>query len=373
MMRRTLICVLLGAGATVAATAATAEADRPGALSWRQSSNSVALLNGEKVVWQHHHDKTEGKPYLHPLGTVDGDVLTWLRPNDHPWHRALWLSWKYINDVNYWEENRKTGQADGLTELLDVSVKTGSDFSARIEMTLSYHPPEKPELMSEKRLIVISPPDRSGRYTVDWSSTFKAAGGDVELSRTPIPGEEGGRGHGGYAGVSIRMAEATRGWSFADSEGRTGKDIHGKNAQWVNAVGKTPSGANAGVAMFDHPANMRHSSPWYLAEGMPYYSPALLFDEPFTLKHGESFSLKYRVLVHPGWTDKEKLNAEWEAFTTGTREEIGVLPNKMGHGAGGKDLNLVSAGRHASVRQTQGLPDPAGFAGHRPTRSCGGP
>jgi len=155
----------------------------------------------------------------------------------------------------------------------------------------------------------VSAPDASGQYTIDWRSTFTAGPNEVALTRTPIPGEKGGRGHGGYAGLSVRMAKGTRGWAALDSEGRKGKAIHGKAARWVDC-----SGPGGGLAVLDHPTNMRHPSPWYYNAGMPYFSPAVLFNAPFTLPAGKSLSLRYRLLVHAGPADAKRIEKQWQAF-----------------------------------------------------------
>jgi hypothetical protein len=63
--------------------------------SWKIDKNSIALVNMENIVWQYNFDKKEGKPYFHPLAFNDGTVLTWHRPEDHPWHLGLWFSWQY--------------------------------------------------------------------------------------------------------------------------------------------------------------------------------------------------------------------------------------------------------------------------------------
>ena len=302
--------VLIG---IVMAGAVMAEPD----YSWKKTDDSVALMNGDKVVWQHNHAKAEGKSYFHPLSTVDGEVLTWLRPKDHTWHRSMWFSWKMLNGLNYWEERGKERLSQGRTEIIGVKVKTSRKHSATIKMTLSYHPPEKPEVLSEVRTIAVSRPDEHGAYYIDWQSVFTASGDvDVKIDRTPIGGQPGGRGWGGYAGLSIRMAEATRGWSFLNSDGNKGKGgIHGKSALWLHASGKTPSGKDAGLTMMDHPSNMRHPSIWYLEPGMPYFSPAVVFKEPHTLKKGESFTLTYRVFVRSCTVEKESLDAEWKQFS----------------------------------------------------------
>ncbi len=297
--------------ADAADVAADNEPARP-SYAWRRSDTTLALWRNGKLLWQYNHDKAEGKgkPYFHPLRAPDGTDLTALRPGDHPWHRAMWFSWKYINGVNYWEENRKTGRSAGETQITSWFVMPHPrKFSARIELSLSYHLPGEPAVLTEKRRIDVGAPDASGRYTIDWRTTFTAGEAEVALTRTPIPGEKGGAGHGGYAGLSIRMAKGTRPWRALDSEGREGKAIHGKSARWVTCYG--PS---AGVAVLDHPSNMRHPSPWYYNAPMPYFSPAVLFNETLTLPAGKSFSLRYRVIVHAGAGDAKAIEKQWQTF-----------------------------------------------------------
>jgi type 1 glutamine amidotransferase/HEAT repeat protein len=299
------------ASSTSSSTAAPAKKG----FAWKETENSVALMNSGKIVWRLNHDPKEDKPYIHPLATTDGSVLTWHRPGDHIWHRALWFSWKAINGLNYWEENRKTYLSQGRTEIKNVKVTLNADFSAKAEIVLSYHPPKKPEVLSEKRTIEFSTPTQDGLYRIDWSAVFTAVGADAVLSRTPIKGEKGGKGWGGYAGMSIRMAKETRGWNIVDSKGRKDMKIHGQpNATWVDASGKTTSGKEAGVAIFDHPKNTRHPSPWYIAKGMPYFSPALLYNKPLTVKKAETLNLKYRIIVHPGLGDAKMLDQEFKTF-----------------------------------------------------------
>ncbi len=192
-------------------------------LAWKQTDHSLALTRGPAVVWQFNYKKEEGKPYFHPITLAGSSSLTDLRPADHPWHRALWFSWKFINGVLYWEEDPKTGKAPGETELIDAKATARADHSARFELALSYHPPAKPAVLTEKRTLEVSPPGKDGGYFIDWQSVFTAGDVDVRLDRTPILGQPGGVGYGGYAGMSLRLAPALRGWQFVGSEGPVNK------------------------------------------------------------------------------------------------------------------------------------------------------
>jgi hypothetical protein len=42
------------------------------------------------------------RPYVHPVCSLAGDVLTNFRPNDHPWHHGLSLTLTSVDEVNFW-------------------------------------------------------------------------------------------------------------------------------------------------------------------------------------------------------------------------------------------------------------------------------
>jgi hypothetical protein len=212
----------------------------------------------------------------------------------------LWFSWKYINGLNYWDPELPEGQ----TEVIDVKSKLGTDYSAQIEISIGYHPPQEPDVLTEKRSLVVSAPDENGCYYIDWRSVFTAGEYDVLLDRTPIPGQKNGKSYGGYAGLSLRMAEQTKNWQFLSSEGPLKPESRG--ARWVDFSGSIADGKFAGVAVFDHPDNPRHPSSWWLSGSMPYWSPAVLFHKPYTLP----------ALIHTGHAEKDMLENKWKAFLT---------------------------------------------------------
>jgi hypothetical protein len=97
-------------------------------------------------------------------------------------------------------------------------------------------------------------------------------------------------------------------------------DTHRNRARWLDTSG-TIHGKPAGVTFFDHPTNPGHPSRWYVAlsplkDGpFTYMNPALLHDAPITLRSGESLTLHYRILIHPGAADPRALDAEFLLFS----------------------------------------------------------
>jgi len=293
--------------------AALCQADAADAFSWKTAADSVALLCGEQTVWQFHFGTNDTKPCFHPVALPGGPDLIWHRPPDHPWHLGLWLSWKFINGVNYWEEDPKTGQLAGRTEWEAPRIETRPDFSARIAMDLTYQPVGGLPALTEHRVINISPPNESGAYPQDWELTFTAAGQDALLDRTPLVGEPNGQPWGGYAGLSVRFARDFQDARAVTDPGQiefTAGCYRGKSSamDYAGIIDKR----EAGIAILDHPENRNAPSPWYAINDktMRYFSPAFLCYKPHTIKAGQSLNLRYRLIVHPGRWDANRLHAE---------------------------------------------------------------
>jgi len=281
-----------------------------------EEGKSLSCLLDGKTLWKLNFAKEEGKPYFHPVCLADGTVLTWLRPADHIWHRAIWFSWKHINGLNYWEEN-KEGKSQGLTEIADVDFEERKDGVTRIVMLIDYRAPGQPRVLMSDCTITITPPDAAGCYRMDWRMTWTAQDKDVGFDRTKTQAE-GGPSWGGYAGLSYRAVQGMTDYQTLDSEGRQNMAGHGKPARWIDFSGLVgPEKKAAGVALFDHPDNPRHPTPMYIimSGSFGYCSPAFLFDKPYTLPAGKALRLAYRMLIHPGRGEKDTLEKEFKAFS----------------------------------------------------------
>lgn len=182
-------------------------AGAPPALEWKQDTQSLALYQEGKPVWVFHHSPQQGaKPFFHPLALPGGAPLTCQSPSDHSWHYGLWFSWKYLNGVNYWEQNSK-GASDGATAWDPPRFETLPDHRARIQLDLRYHPrSHSVPVLSERRSIDLSAPAADGAYFMDWTLVFTAGETNVTLDRTPPARQNGQTIPGGYAGLSARFS-----------------------------------------------------------------------------------------------------------------------------------------------------------------------
>ena len=292
---------------------------------WQTNATAIALVCSSKPVWQFNYGTNATKPFFHPLALPGGSPLTWQSPPDHVWHYGLWFSWKYLNGTNYWEEDKQLRRCDGVTSWRVVKLETRVDFSAQIELALDYRARGSASpLVTEQRVIAISPPASDGSYSMDWELTFKAGGQKVKFDRTPLPGELGGQTYGGYAGLSLRLAkELAEPKVAATADPGEPRDNRFRFAAAAADYSGRIDGAEAGIAFLDHPSNPRYPSRWYAivnpAQSFAFLNCAWLQLKPFELAANETFTLRYRVLVHPERWDAARLETEQKKFAKGSQ------------------------------------------------------
>lgn len=299
---------------------------RPEWPTWRHGEHDLALTKSGQVLWRFTYDPAAQKPYVHPLAMPGGGVMTAFSPADHPWHRGLWFSWKYINGVNYWEEDRTTGKAAGTTTWDDVEIQTSDNGAADIRFTLTYAPQGGDPVLREDRRLVATLLAPDGSYAIDWTSTFTALDDDVVFDRTPLPDEPGGKAWGGYAGLSLRFALDMQERHVESTDGPVEfnrRSRHRSKARAMDYSGKFGDNPNiTGVAIFDHPDNLNAPTPWYVIKSdvMSFFTPAVICYGPHTLPAGDSMTLRYRVQVHPGRWDAKKLQREWGRYVEAEKQ-----------------------------------------------------
>jgi hypothetical protein len=285
---------------------------------WHQTDTTLALKRQNHVVWQFNFSKTEGRPYFYPVCLLDGTELTSLRPADHLHQRSLYFSWKYINNINYYDPDQPPGE----TKIHKVHIERCDDFSAEIGLELAYHPTNRPVVLTEKRALFISAPVENGSYFIDWDCLFTARGTEVELNRTPISGQEDGKWWGGYAGLILRMRPDYKAWQALNDNGNIDGDTHGRKARWLDTTILTPGDVIGGVTLLDHSQNPRHPNEWLLHENdmtkhpgrYLYITSGFIYSEPYTIKPAGQLRLKYRTIIHPGKPYPDFIAANWKAF-----------------------------------------------------------
>jgi hypothetical protein len=132
----------------------------------------------------------------------------------------------------------------------------------------------------------------------------------------------GGKVFSGYAGLSLRFAK-----DFTNAQVRATADTGptSENRYRFSAAADYSGqirGQEQGVAMLDHADNLRHPTRWYAivnpSQSFAFLNAAWLQLQPFELPAREDLSLRYRVIVHPGRWDADRLQREQRIFSERT-------------------------------------------------------
>lgn len=295
--------------------------------SWTETEGKSLALNGKDgLVWRLNYGDEYPHFHFDHLSPSGGANTAWASPSDHVWHYGLWFSWKFINQVNYWEiPGNGDGYPKGRTVIDKVDVLERSDDGAKIQIHQDLHPAGSEQRIASERVdLSIETPRSDGSYVIDWRLECTAMA-DLKFSSS-------GKG---YGGLSLRASPDWAAPEYLASDGdRTDFTAELRRvksqASWMDLSGQ--SGRQiAGVTFFDHPSNLRFPNKWYSINSIlenkqagtkwpMYYNNASIFaDGPLSLLKGETLVLNYRVYVHKGRGDVERLRAVFEQFKSKER------------------------------------------------------
>jgi len=257
------------------------------------------------------------RPFLHPVRTPAGHVLTVDSPDDHPWHHGLWFAIKYVDDDNFWEEMAPYGV---VRHLARPTITERTDGSITLTGDLHWtRPDRKTVAIVEQRRLTHVPIGDDG-YAIDLDTTLVPTS-DVRLDRTEFTT------WGGYGGLTLRGRPDLTDTKLLLADGSVHDRLTGTPSEWLDISGTVdPDGANApaGITLFDHPGNRRTPVPWYAStrnetygdEGWSnFVNAAFLWDGPLHLAEGEELRVRHRTLIHDGTWSVDEIEQVREGIT----------------------------------------------------------
>ena len=234
------------------------------------------------------------RPYLHPVRTLSGTVVSAHHPGDHDWHCGVGVAIPDVDGVNCWG-GRTYVHGPGYVWRDDhgsVEVVHAAQHGLGSTEELVWRGPDRALVLHENRTLRWR--SVGAGWELSWSSSFRAPGDSpVHLGG---PGSNGRVG-AGYGGFSWRFPECTGVVvRTADAEGETA--VHGSVAPWISWS-----------AVFDGgPATIRiealdHHDPWFVrAEEYPAIGSALAWDIPAVVQPGAPLVRSFRATITDGGT-----------------------------------------------------------------------
>jgi hypothetical protein len=265
-----------------------------------------------------HYGAESGKPYLAPIRSASGKIVTRRFPmetaagdsTDHLHHTGLWFSYDDINGVKFWENDPSYKHANmGRIVVRSADFQAGERFGT-LTAILEWRGPRDEVIIVESRKMVFHSDPKL--RIVDFEIALTAAE-DLTFGDTK---------EGAFA---IRLAESLtekKGGKMVDADGRaTMAQVWGKRSDWVDYSGEV-EGEKLGVAIFDHPQNPRHPTYWHARDyGLFALNPfgAHAFDptQPeshWQLAKGKQLVFRWRVVVHPGDAESARIPELYEDY-----------------------------------------------------------
>lgn len=326
MIRKTVGLVWV----TLLFLSATAALYSKEAVELKRQADRIEVLIAGKPFTTYYFGPESPKPYLHPLRSAQGTIVTRGWPmvkdipgesHDHPHHRAMFFAHGDINGVDFWgegEPNRPSQTAHGqfysseeLPKGRTVFRKLDEAANATVRAEFDLIGPDG-KVMGEETQEYIFSGDESTRV-IDCAFTLTATHGPLKLGDTK---------EGTFAIRVVKALEAPTG-HMLNSDGKVGeKQIWGKRADWVDYSGKV-AGESLGIAIFDSPGNIKHPTYWHAREyGLfavnpfgehDFYNDAKR-DGSVTIRAGQSLTLRYRILIHHGDAGEARIANKYEEY-----------------------------------------------------------
>jgi hypothetical protein len=287
---RSTLCLLLAAGCLPAQV--------------RLAKDLISVNVDGKPFTVFHYGAESGKPYLAPIRSASGKIVTRRFPmeaaagdsTDHLHHTGLWFSYDDVNGVKFWENDPSYKHPNmGKIVVRSADFQEG-DKAGTIDAVLEWRGPKGELLIVENRKMTFHSDPKL--RIVDFEITL-TAGEDLTFGDTK---------EGAFA---IRLAETLtekKGGKMVNAAGATGMaQVWGKRSDWVDYSGEV-EGEKLGVAILDYPQNPRHPTYWHARDyGLfaldPFGAHAFDATQPeshWQLPKGKQLVFRWRVVVHPG-------------------------------------------------------------------------
>ena len=290
------------------------------ALRISQDNATVSVFDGSRLMLHYRYTDVPMKPYVDQFVSPAGVQVLRNSPSDHKHHHALMFALA-VDHVNFWEEHLANSGRQKHKSLADVKATVHNGIGrAGFVQELDWVGPdaEKPLLVERRAIHVVQAADL-GATLVEWRCRLQ----------TPLGKEAMVLGGSHYFGLGMRLlASMDNGGRFFNATDKLGEVVNGD--QWLTptkwcAYTAKADGKPVTVAIFDHPANLRHPAKMFTMSKPFVYLSATMnqWKEPIAVKAGKPLDLCYGVALWDGAVDGaavEKLYRRWLALSAAAAE-----------------------------------------------------
>ncbi|WP_022882811.1 DUF6807 domain-containing protein [Gryllotalpicola ginsengisoli] len=287
--------------------------------------SQVRLSAADVELFRYVYRPTEAqfespRPYVHPVRTPGGRLVTVFRPHDHVWHKGITLSLPNFGPDNFWGGPTYTRAVGGYSNLgNNGSMDHAEVLAAEVEgeratftHRLVWHrepragEAEGSAVVEEVRTLraVLAPAAEA--WVLGWTSELTNISGETIAIGSPTTE---GRENAGYGGVFWRGPRSFTGGYMVGANGVEGEELRGTEAPWAGFSGKHDEVDGASTVVFvDFGHGGALPTKWF-ARSDPFacLNPAPFFDTVHEFAPGATITLDHAVAIADGPSDAERM------------------------------------------------------------------
>lgn len=247
--------------------------------------------------------------YVHPLYDLEGGVLTEDFPKDHLHHRGIFWAWHQLQ-----VGDKKAGDPwlakDFLCDVVEAKAEHAKDGSAALTTRVHWisskitNAAGKPLPLVEEITTIRAHKAQDNARNIDFEIRLLAL-----QEKVRIGGAENVKGYGGFS-PRFRLPSDVR---FVGQLGELAPlTTSMKGGAWVDVTGAYgPGKATSGVAILCHPSLPGFPQRWILRRSHSMQNPVFPGREAVALSQEKPLVLRYRLVVHRGGTDRQRVE-RWQ-------------------------------------------------------------
>ena len=276
-------------------------------LKYNKTKQGIEITEGENKVLFYHKESNslDGQysraGYIHPLYSLDGEILTEDFPADHPHHHGIFWAWHQMvyngeNIADSWISKNISW------DVKRVKTRKNSDH-AILNAEVLWNSGKIPLISENTDIIVYQSTDQY--RIIDFAIKLMPLVEDLKIG--------GSDDHKGYGGFSLRL-KAPESITFL-SQGKqvTPKETAVTAGPWLDFTGTFGNSQKSGIAVFNHPDNPGNINNWILRNSNSMQNAVYPGKDPEKLP-ADGTLLKYRLVIHNPDLDQEKISVLYQEY-----------------------------------------------------------
>ncbi|QDA59226.1 DUF6807 domain-containing protein [Hymenobacter jejuensis] len=289
--------------------------DEKGALTIQAGTKNLLRYNYKTVYPPTGIDTAYKRSgFIHPLWTPHGQELTRIQAPDHYHHYGIWNPWTHVlfekDTVDFWNIRDRKGTVRFANTVATTSGPVFSEYEVLQKHVAFKKGGGEKVALNELQSVRVYQPTNQDYYIADVTINMNCASTSPVLLLAYR-----------YGGFGWRTTEK---WNkdnseVLTSEGKTRKEADGSTARWCIVQGQLDNDYG-GLVMMSYPTNYNYPEPLRIwpetmngrGDMFANFSPTK--NKNWLLNPGQTYTLKYRLIVYNGHFTKEKAESGWQYF-----------------------------------------------------------